>query len=426
MYRSHVRASFRHFAMKSAGRTGRGGEFLASVTSDGAAVHRLQVETASSRATRGSAVPRHAGVTAKAIKVLCVVPYGRHGRGGIDRLYDHLQRFHEAEGSQGIEISYFSARGSAPGNLWLLAFPWRAVLFATRLLHQRPDIVHLNFSVRGSTYRKYALLLIAKAFAIPTVVHFHGNFASGGVGSRVLITRCFRSMTRLATRTVVLGEYYRAAFIDVLGVPAAKLEVLANSVPDFFGDRTLPKPRHPTVNLLFIGALGRHKGIDVLVDALTQLALRTREWSCIIAGHGDARPYAARIAAAGCGDLVRFTGWQEPGQVERLLVDCDVVILPSRGENMPLALIEGACAGAALVATNVGEVPELLQQERNGLLVELTATSLAQALERLIVDRAELAKMQSQSRAIYREKFDINAFVAGLTGIYRRAMTVRS
>ena len=93
---------------------------------------------------------------------------------------------------------------------------------------------------------------------------------------------------------------------------------------------------------------------------------------------------------------------------------------------MPLALIEGACAGAALVATNVGEVPEVLQQERNGLLIELTAASLAEALERLIVDRADLAKMQVQSRAIYREKFDINAFVATLSGIYRRAMAARS
>ena len=355
-----------------------------------------------------------------------MVPYGRHGRGGIDRLYDHLQRFHEAEGAQEVEISYFNARGSAPGNLWLLAFPWRALLFATRLLRLRPDIVHLNFSVRGSTYRKYALLLMAKALGIPTVIHFHGNFAAGGVGSRALITRCFRSMTRQATRTIVLGEYYRAAFMEVLGVPAAKLEVLANSVPDFFGEQTLPKPRQPKVNLLFIGALGLHKGIDVLVDALAQLARSTREWDCIIAGHGDKSAYAARIADAGCGDLVHFKGWQDPEQVERLLVDCDVVILPSRGENMPLALIEGACAGAALVATNVGEVPEILQQGRNGLLIELTAPSLTQALERLIVDRADLAKMQVQSRAIYREKFDIDAFVAGLTGIYRRAMAARS
>jgi hypothetical protein len=42
------------------------------------------------------------------------------------------------------------------------------------------------------------------------------------------------------------------------------------------------------------------------------------------------------------------------------------------------------------------------------------------------VDRADLAKMQVQSRAIYREKFDINAFVVGLSGIYRRAMAARS
>jgi glycosyltransferase involved in cell wall biosynthesis len=397
--------------------------FSAVTIPDAAVAHRLRSQPRDPGVARAS--PRHRPAAATAIKVLCVTPYGTRGRGGIDRLYQHLRRSHEREAPAGVGISYFVSRGSAPGVLWVLAFPWRAALFAARMIALRPDIVHLNFSIGGSVYRKYVLLRIAEAFGARTLLHFHGTFTAADVASASLKTRCFRDMCHRATRLIALGDRYRTAFTDILGVPADKLEVLANAVPDFFGERALPKPAGPAVSLLFIGDLGAHKGLDVLVDALALLGRRTRAWGCVIAGNGNPKVYRERIAAAGCGDLVQFPGWLDARAVERCLTDCDIVILPSRAENLPLSLVEGACAGAALVATPVGEVAEVLQDDRNGIVVALTAVALADALERLIARREELAAMQVQSRAIYGEKFNINGFTERLTGIYRRLMTAQ-
>ena len=392
---------------------------------DVAVTHRLRAQPGNRDAVGANAALPHRAAAAAAIRVLCVTPYGARGRGGIDRLYQHLRRSPESEAPAGVEMSYFVSRGSAPGILWVLAFPWRAALFAVRMIAWRPDIVHLNFSIGGSVLRKYVLLRIAEVLGARTLLHFHGTFTAADVAAAALTTRCFRDMCHRAARVIALGGRYRTDFVNILGIPAEKLEVLPNAVPDFFGERALPKSARPAVNLLFIGDLGAHKGMDVLIDALAQLAERTRAWNCIIAGNGDPKVYRDRIAGAGCGDLVHFPGWLDAPAVERCLADCDVVILPSRAENLPLSLVEGACAGAALVATPVGEVAEVLQDGRNGIVVALTAVALADALDRLIARREELAAMQVESRAIYREKFNINGFTERLSGIYRRLMNAR-
>ncbi|MCC6780812.1 MAG: glycosyltransferase family 4 protein [Hyphomicrobiales bacterium] len=356
----------------------------------------------------------------KPVTVLCVTPYGVHGRGGIDRLYYYLRKHWGDELSADIAMDYFVARGDAPGNLWLLTFPWHVVLFVLRMIRRRPDIVHLNFAIGGSVYRKYALLKIAQLFGVRTTIHFHGQFTAEDFARGSLLMRTFHRLCRETDRVIVLGDCYRRAFIDILGIPEQRIEVLANGIPDFASQRALPRTHPPTLKLLFTGELGQRKGTDVLVEALIALASHSRAWHCTVAGNGDGGLYRTRIAAAGLDDLVRFTGWLDADEVHRLLADCDVVILPSRAETLPLSLIEGACAGAALIATPVGEVPEIVRDGHNGILVAPQPGAIAAAIARLLEDKRLLARMQAASRTLYRRRFDLQAFAQGLGGIYRR------
>src|SRR6185503_2150729 len=94
------------------------------------------------------------------------------------------------------------------------------------------------------------------------------------------------------------------------------------------------------------------------------------------------------------------------------------VVLPSRSDALPLTLLEGACAGAALVATPVGEIPDIVQDGVNGLLIEAAPAALAAALQRLIERPDELDRMQAASRHIYVERFRMAAFAAALHALY--------
>jgi glycosyltransferase involved in cell wall biosynthesis len=363
---------------------------------------------------------------AKSITVLCVTPCGRFGRGGIDRLYYHLRSSPEVKLPDHIQIHYFVGRGSARAAGWVLTFPWRIVRFACCLMWLRPDIVHLNFSNDGSIYRKYFFLLVANLFKIPSVIHFHGQFTAADIARARLPMRFLRSMCARATRVIALGKCYWSSFAADFGVSTEKLDILANGIADFAVNVPLPKQGDERVRLLFIGEIGHRKGIDILVDALAQLAPRTRAWSCLIAGNGDSALFQQRVSQASCADLVDFVAWLEPKEVERALLHADIVILPSRADTMPMSLIEGACAGAALVATKVGEIEEIVQDGRNGVLVPPSGAALSAALERLISQRKELARMQFESRKVYNEKFKIETFVEGLSAVYGRALTTQA
>jgi glycosyltransferase involved in cell wall biosynthesis len=121
-----------------------------------------------------------------------------------------------------------------------------------------------------------------------------------------------------------------------LGVQIATLDILANGIADFADGETRPKQNGQPVRLLFIGEIGHRKGVDILVDALVQLATRTRAWHCLIAGNGDSTAFRRRISEAGCAELVDFVEWLEPREVECALIRSDIVILSSRADTMPI------------------------------------------------------------------------------------------
>ncbi len=94
-------------------------------------------------------------------------------------------------------------------------------------------------------------------------------------------------------------------------------------------------------------------------------------WQAIFAGTGDVDGFRARAAEAGLSGRVTFTGWLSREKILPLYRDADIVVLPSRNEVLPVCLLEGACAGAALVATPVGSVPDVMTDGENGFLVPI-------------------------------------------------------
>ena len=352
------------------------------------------------------------------LRVLCVTPRGETGQGGIDRLYHYVRKFAGAELADEAEVRFFAARGQAPGALWVATFPWRFLLFTLEVAAWRPDVVHLNFATGGSVYRKYALARVARLFGARTMLHFHGQFTAEQAASSSFMMRCLGRLCHSADCILALGEHYRHAFTAWIGIPSQNVGVLANGIPDFAPNIALPKPAESDMRLLFAGEVGERKGVDLLIEALGRLA-GTPGWTCIIAGNGDLAPYRMRAEAAGIADRVHFTGWVDASEIHRLMRDCDVVVLPSRSEAMPLTLIEGACAGAALIATRVGEVPEVVVPGRNGLLVAADVDELAEAIRFVCKHPDERARMQVASRRLYEERFALTAFVARLGELYR-------
>jgi glycosyltransferase involved in cell wall biosynthesis len=173
-----------------------------------------------------------------------------------------------------------------------------------------------------------------------------------------------------------------------------RLRVVRNGVDvETFKPRASPG-RTESLEVFFIGRMIRDKGPDVLIEAL--LRLGRRDIRLTIVGASDFDPRAAltayernlRSAAAPLGDQVRFRPFLPRAAVAEQLRQADVVVVPSRWPDpCPLTVMEGMAAGAAVVGSDIGGIPESLRG--TGLIVPPDEPSaLAAALEALADDEA--------------------------------------
>lgn len=359
-------------------------------------------------------------MTTPPLRVLCVTPFGPSGRGGIDRLYLYLRELVSTDGMAGVDLRFARSRGSAAGNRWIVTFPLVLAELARQLWAFRPHVVHINFATGGSLPRKYLILKLAKAFGAKTVVHFHGQFIEDKIMAGTPAGRLFAKLATQADRVIALGAVHAAAFRRI-GVDADRISIVANGIPDFAGDEVLPKPKSEHFEILFSGLLTENKGMQVLIPALAQLDKQFRSWRCTVAGNGEVERFSSMARDAGLADKMTFTGWIETDTMHRHMTLADVVVLPSRTEALPLSLIEGACAGAALIATDVGNVRDIVHDGINGRLVPRDPAGIATVLLAFAGDRSGLAEMQSASRRIYREQFTLAAFATSLRTVYTQA-----
>lgn len=186
--------------------------------------------------------------------------------------------------------------------------------------------------------------------------------------------------------------------------PEAKFEIVANGVdmPAAMTGverdalrRELGVPAHRRL-ALFVGRLVPAKNLPCLLRALASLPADTRPWLAL-AGEGPEREQVEQLASQlGLGDGIRLLG--ERSDAVRLMQAADLLVLPSHFEGLSNALLEAMAAGCPVVASAVGGTPELVEDERTGLLFAGgDAGALATAIARL-ADPALRARLSRVAR----------------------------
>ncbi|MFY9658503.1 MAG: glycosyltransferase, partial [Methylocystis sp.] len=122
----------------------------------------------------------------------------------------------------------------------------------------------------------------------------------------------------------------------------------------------------------------------------------------------------------GLEERIELPGWVGPEEARRLLAEADILVLPSRDENLPMSVIEGMANGLAVVTTPVGAIEDIIIPEETGLLVPPgDARALAGALQRLILAPDLRAKLGSSARAFHAQHLEISAYYRRLLEIWR-------
>ena len=241
-------------------------------------------------------------------------------------------------------------------------------------------------------------LAIARRLGVPGVV------LAGGSDIQVLTRdparrRIIVETLRAADRVFTVGAPLREAAIG-LGVPPSRVGVLDRGVDRqrFFPGAPaaarqrlgLPSDR-PIV--LGVGRMVPVKGLDVLLKSWSTVATAPSRPLLLLIGDGDDRR-ALEQQAAGLGDSVRFIGPVGHDALPDWYRAADYVVLPSRAEGVPNVLLEGLACGTPFVASAVGGVVTLIDDECTTVPPEDIA-----ALTAVLLARVALPPMSRRSRA---------------------------
>lgn len=280
---------------------------------------------------------------------------------------------------------------------------------------------HIHIAGRGSTARKLILGALARRLGCIHIVHLHDyDYADDFTRRPDWQKRAIRKLFNGADRVIVLGGRDRDTAINQLDTQRPKVSVLHNAVPDPGVARTRTRPASDPVRLVFLGQLGPRKGVPELLRALAHPTMTGLPWQAVLAGDGPVDAYREEADALGLSARVTLPGWLTAPQVQTLCRGSDVLVLPSHGEGMAMAVLEGMAHGLAVVTTPVGAHTEVLTDGVTGVFVPVgDVTALAETLARLVMHDTERNDLSNGARAQYLSAFSIAAYAVKLDALYR-------
>jgi glycosyltransferase involved in cell wall biosynthesis len=163
---------------------------------------------------------------------------------------------------------------------------------------------------------------------------------------------------------VVTSEWTRQQVLTRYAIPACRVHVARPGV-----DRVAAPARPVRGHLICVGVLGRHKGQDLLVEALADLA--DRDWHCVLAGSFDRDPdfvkqLRTRITRLGYDHRVRLSGVLTGAALSHAYTTADLLVAPSRSETYGMTVTEALAHGLPVIAAAVGGLPEALGSTADG------------------------------------------------------------
>jgi glycosyltransferase involved in cell wall biosynthesis len=176
--------------------------------------------------------------------------------------------------------------------------------------------------------------------------------------------RSERVVLRAATGVVVTSEWTRQQVLTRYEIPACRVHVARPGV-----DRVAAPARPIRGHLICVGTVSRHKGQDLLVEALAELG--DLDWHCVLAGPLDRDPdfvaqLQTRITRLGYGHRCRLAGVLTGAALSHAYTTADLLIAPSRSETYGMAVTEALAHGLPVMAAAVGGLPEALGSSTDG------------------------------------------------------------
>jgi len=218
-------------------------------------------------------------------------------------------------------------------------------------------------------------------------------------------------------KIICVSKQVQVALIEWLPKLRRKIIVISNAVPVPDLSNWSPIKKY---DILFVGRLTKAKGVDILLKAINILKENyQKEIKAAIVGKGYLEEeLKGLVKELGIGEEVEFLGVRR--DIERLMKSTQVFVLPSRWEGLPLTILEAMSSRASIIATRVGGIPEVIEHEKEGILISPEdPEALAKAITELLKDEELRIKLGINAFKKVKEKYSIEIYTKNILELYK-------
>lgn len=364
------------------------------------------------------------------------------GPGGAEQLMTTLLK-HFRDAGFNIRVCALQTRGGNPiaDELKHIGLPvdlipvpnLRHPLNLFRILRyfrfHRPQLVHtqLEFSdVLGT--------IAARILGIPSVSTIHVLDKSAEKKSKVIRLKLrWFVLGKFCSRIIAVSEKTRTHHLKTGALDPKKIITVYNGIDlSRFKDTNesqITKTKqalHLPLNrriIITVAVLREPKGIQYMINALPKILEQIPDIHYLVVGDGEYGTSLKDLSTAlSIQDHITFAGHRT--DIPNLLACSDLFVLPTLGDALPTVLIEALAAGKPVVASDVGGVPEIIENGVNGVLVPPGDPSrLAVACLQLLKNKEQSNQMILAGRRTVWQRFDVDAQIKQLSNIYEELVT---
>ena len=318
-------------------------------------------------------IPPVGGGGGRAAEDICKVLAKRGHK--IKVLTSHLKGLayeEQRDGYQIVRIPSLRSQAFRVSFLSMVAYVLAGLWMGLRLIRAfQPDLIHVHFAVPAGALA----WMLSKLTGVPYVLTAHLGDVPGGVPEKT--TDWFRwvfpfthSIWHDASVRVAVSEYTRELALQNY---SEEILVIPNGV-----DVNALKPELIQINrpprIVFAGRFMPQKA--PLQVILTLKEITELPWTCVMIGDGPLMPDAKNIIAEShLENRFILTGWLTPAEVMKWFDQSDILFMPSLSEGLPVVGVQALAKGLAILASHVGGFVDLVDENRNGYLVNREDTA---------------------------------------------------
>lgn len=207
------------------------------------------------------------------------------------------------------------------------------------------------------------------------------------------------------------------------GIPYSKITLIPNGIPIPSSHKNYPENwTNPTIKLISVGRLSHEKNHKILIQACAQLVKKDIPFQLDILGDGREKNKLIQLAKSlNVDQYISLHGFQK--NITAWLENADIFILPSKWEGVSLALLEAMAMGLAVIATDTGGTGEIIQNEQNGILIEVNNPgAISAAIERLYFQPEFCQFLGDNGRRFIIENYSLELTVQKIEELYQQIL----